>query len=318
MSIEHQYLEVVAACRNPEKLIPDYRGEIRVGDLRDPLYLDRVLTGIDIVCHCAGWTSFDADEATCRKLYLEPTLELINRAMQWPVTRFINLSSLAVTPLADRNNPQVSGQPRRNAHMFNCMLAVEDYLRCQTQERFKTINLRTGIYSGRRLNLGLLLFLLQESPRLPAIHGVYGHLPLVDGRDIGQAFARAALAPVEQGFISLNIIGTAPPEHREVYRYINEIKGRTCNLMMSPLVYVRITNWLKRRLPGFSGGSSWPASLLQLLANPQLDNHLASSYIGYDPQFHWKNSVMESARQLQQAPEITVYSLKNDELIYPE
>jgi len=318
MSISHANLDIVAACHRPEGLIPSYSGEVRVGDLRDPQYQERVLTGIDVVCHCAGWTSFSTDDATCRQLYLEPSLDLIKHARQWPVSRFINLSSLALAPQAKRNQPMVKGKPRRNTPMFNCMIAVEEVLQAHANEGFKVFNLRLGSYSGRRLNLCLLQYLLNDSPRLPAIRGHYGYLPLVDGRDIGQAFARAALAPLKQYFKALNIVGPTVPSQQEVYRYINEIQARSASTHAWPLACIKSLSRLQQSLAPLIHGSSWPESLLQLLINPPLDNDLAESCIGYAPQFHWKHSLMESFRQLDRAPRKTGYSAWDDGMIFPE
>ncbi|MFW2372429.1 MAG: NAD-dependent epimerase/dehydratase family protein [Gammaproteobacteria bacterium] len=317
MLIRHTDLDIVAACRQPERLIPSYSGEVRVGDLRDPHYLDRVLTGIDVVCHCAGWTSFTNDEAACQRLYLEPSLDLINHAKQWQVSRFINLSSLALAPIAKRHHPMVKGKPRRHAPMFNCMIAVEEYLQASANERFTVVNLRLGSYSGRRLNLCLLRYLLNGSPRLPAIGGRYGYLPLVDGRDIGQAFARASLAPLQQCFTSLNIVGPTVPSQREVYRYINEIQGRSSNTIAWPLAYIKSMGRLQQYLGQIIHGSSWPEPLLQLLANPTLDNHLAQSNIGYDPQYYWKHSLMDSIKQPNPLAGMAVYSVRDDGMFFP-
>jgi len=123
-----------------------------VGDLRDPDYLDRVLTGIDIVCHAAGWSSFEKSGDTCNQAYLEPTLDLINHAIEWRVKRFVNLSSLYVAKAKQRNNANAIGKPRAYWPMMNCLIAVEDYLRSYTECRTHFINLRLGLYSGKRLN----------------------------------------------------------------------------------------------------------------------------------------------------------------------
>ena len=61
--------------RDADRLLPSYKGEVRVGDLRDADYLDRVLVGIDIICHAAGWTSFLNHQQTSQQLYLEPSVE---------------------------------------------------------------------------------------------------------------------------------------------------------------------------------------------------------------------------------------------------
>lgn len=78
------------------------------------------------------------------------------------------------------------------------------------------------------------------------------------------------------------------------------------------------SSWLRHWLPEFITGPKWPKSLLQLLAYPPLDNLLAQSSIGYEPQYHWKNSVMESFKKLSESPEMTVYRLKDDGIIFQE
>ena len=88
LDINHKNLHIIAACRDRTKLITDFKGEIREGDLRNPEYLDRVLSGADIVCHCASWTSLWGKKAESRKLYLKPTLNLIDKALEWHVKRF--------------------------------------------------------------------------------------------------------------------------------------------------------------------------------------------------------------------------------------
>lgn len=318
MSVDHEELEIVAACRNPDRLLPDYRGEVRVGDLRDPRYLDRVLTGVDIICHCAGWTSFSSHQLACERLYLEPSLELINRALEWPVSRFINLSSIAVAPLTDRNNPQIRGLPRKKASMLNCMLAVEDYLQAHANERLAVVNLRAGVYSGRRLHLGPMVCLVQGKFKPPSIYGSYGYLPLVDGRDLGQAFARAALAPLNERFQSLNIIGPSCPSQQEVYTYINELQAWPAKVSGLPLGYLRILNKIKGWQWRLNPANGWPSPLFNMIPNPAMDSHLAESCIGYQPQFHWKVSVMESFKNLNPMASPTIYSHKDDGIIFPE
>ncbi|TNF37389.1 MAG: hypothetical protein EP315_02740, partial [Gammaproteobacteria bacterium] len=87
MKINHPELEIVAACSNPAQLLPSYRGEIRMGDLRDLNYQDRLLAGIDIVCHTDA--EFIGDDEIAERAYLEPTLELINRVLEWRIRRFV-------------------------------------------------------------------------------------------------------------------------------------------------------------------------------------------------------------------------------------
>lgn len=291
MQFEHPDLQIVAATRHPENLPASYRGEVRVGDLRDPDYLDRVLTGIDVICHAAGWTNYGYDEQASRKNYLEPTIELINRAREWRVSRFVNLSSIAVIHRSQRMNDDAPGKPRRGCAMFNCMIAVEDYLKAHADARMSVVNLRCGIYSGQGMHLGLLPLLLERSA-LPLISGNYGHLPLVDGRDIGQAFARAALLPDISGYLSLNIVGPETPQQITVMRFIQgKLQHNISKQIVLPTVIAlpahKIISMMsyKRKTPLTT------CAITASLTNPAMQNIKARQLLGYQPLISWQASI---------------------------
>jgi len=296
MNIQHQDLQIVAACRNPAKLIPQYKGEVRQGDLRDADYLDRVLTGIDIICHAAGWSSFENAGDICNKAYLEPTLDLINHANEWRISRFINLSSLYVSAVTKRNNANTKGKPRRNWPMINCHIAVEDYLRNLDQPRCQFVNLRLGLYAGKRLNMGLLPLLLSRNNQtfLPCLSGALGHLPLVDGRDIGQAFARAALGPFESGYSSLNIVGPESPSHTQVMTFIEaQIQAKPLTSALPSFAASPIL-WLQGKTHNINGQPLLTPAMINMLKSPEISNGQASQQIGYDPQISWQASLLET------------------------
>lgn len=84
------------------------------------------------------------------------------------------------------------------------------------------VNLRLGLFAGQRYSLGILPILL---PRLntrlvPWVGGGKTGLPIIDGRDIGQAVVRAALAPELPPYAAYNIVGPEVPSAREVITYI--------------------------------------------------------------------------------------------------
>jgi len=296
MNIQHQDLHIVAACRNPAKLIPQYKGEVRKGDLRDADYLDRVLAGIDIICHAAGWSSFENTPDTCNKAYLEPTLDLINHANEWRISRFINLSSIYVAPTSQRNNALAKGKPRRGWPMINCHIAVEDYLRNLGQPRCQFVNLRLGLYTGKRLNMGLLPLLLSRSHQtfLPSLGGPLGHLPIVDGRDIGQAFARAAIGPFEGSYNSLNIAGSESPSHAQVMGFIeDQIKAKPLSFPLPSFVASPIL-WLQGKTHKIHGQPLLTPAMIQMLKSPEISNDLTNQKMGYDPQISWQASLLET------------------------
>ncbi len=295
MALQHPDIQLVAACRQPEKLLIDYRGEVRAGDLRDPDYQDRMLAGIDVICHAAGWSSFENSGDTARRAYLEPTLELINHAIEWRVSRFVNLSSVYVTSPQQRNVQDSTGKPRAYWPMINCMIAVEDYLRQYQDSRCQFVNLRLGLYSGRRLHMGLLPLLLASSktspiPRLP---GALGHLPLVDGRDIGQAFARAALAPLDATYSCFNIAGADSPEHQQVDAFSRQHQQPL--LRQSALgALTRPQLWLQSRLQQLTHKPGLTPAMFDMLKSPVIDISLAHQQLGYDPQTSWQASLLDT------------------------
>ena len=296
INIKHQDLQIVVACREPSKLIPQYNGEVRQGDLRDKDYLDRVLVGIDIICHAAGWSSFEKSGDKCNNAYLEPTLDLINRANEWRVSRFINLSSIYAASPHQRNNAESKGKPRAYWPMMNCHIAVEDYLRNYHQPRCQFINLRLGLYSGKRLNMGLLPLLLARSkePLLSYITGRLGYFPLIDGRDIGQAFVRAALGPFESSYNSLNITGPEVATHAEVMAFIkDQIHTTPLNIGLPSSITTPLL-WLQGKMRKLGEQPLFTPAMLDMLKSPIIDNTQATQQIGYDPQVSWQASMLDT------------------------
>ncbi len=287
---------MVAACRNRKQLVSSYTGEVREGDLRDPDYLDRVLTGIDIICHAAGWSSFEDSGDTCNKAYLEPTLDLINHAIEWRVSRFVNLSSLFVARSGQRNLSAASGQPRAYWPMINCLIAVEDYLRNYHDSRCQFINLRLGIYSGRRLNMGLLPLLLSRDSysSLPYITGPMGHLPLVDGRDIGQAFSRAALAPLEANYSCINITGPEVPSHSDVMSFIQQQCQSAPMSWGLPASLASPLLWFQGKLRQHNQHTLMTTAMIDMLKSPDISLNDARQQLGYDPEISWQATLLET------------------------
>jgi len=269
---------------------------VRKGDLRDADYLDRMLVGIDIICHAAGFSSFEKSAGRCNKAYLEPTLDLINHAIEWRVSRFINLSSVYVAPTTQRNNAAIKGKPRIYWPMINCHIAVEDYLRNLHEPRCQFVNLRLGLYSGKRLNMGLLALLLTRSGEatLPYFNGFLGHFPLIDGRDIGQAFARAALGPFESSYSSLNIVGPENPSHAEAMHFINEqIQTKPLSLGL-PAFLANPALLLQGKIRKFGEQPLLTLAMLEMLKSPPIDNMQANQQMGFDPEISWKASLLNT------------------------
>ena len=296
MQLQHSELNIIAACREPQKLPAEFKGEVRVGDLRDEDYLDRVLVGVDVICHAASWSSYLASDKHSSKLYLDPTLALIQHAIEWRVKRFVNLSSITVAHIANRDNALTMGHPKRGWPMLNCMLAVEDYMNVHSDSHCNMVNLRAGILAGASLSTGLLPSLLFNlgHKNIPLISGKYQYLPIIDVKDLAQAFARAALAPGLKSFESFNICGAENPSCQQVFDFIKAGSGRRLPLKLAQL-YSRFSAYLNSQ-------AMWNENLLYQMTNPLISIENARQSLGYDPEISWQASLQIMLQQQDSQP----------------
>lgn len=323
VNIGHHNLHIIAACRDRRKLIPEFKGEVREGDLRDPDYLDRVLAGADIVCHCATWTAVWGMKRESKQLYLEPTLALIDKALEWRVKNFVNISTTSAAAPDQSSNAENTGIYRRFFPHLNTVIDIENYMRENAYRGTNMVNLRLGLYAGRRYSIGVLPMLL---PRLktylvPWVAGGKTGLPFVDGRDIGQAVVRAALAPALSCYSSFNIVGPEIPSAREVISYIAENYGYPKPLFSVPFFVAYPFAWLMEKLdPLVPWDPLITRSIIHLLEETHADNNEAREKLGYVPEHHWKEAISLQIEEMHRNQfkgmkmhkPLDAYSLKNN------
>lgn len=218
---------LIAACRDSRKLPKDFTGEVRVGDLRVAEYRQAVVQGVDVLCLCSAWTSLWGHISDSQALFLEPALALIEAARFAGVQRVINTSTTSAAAPEHSSNPMSHGVPRSFWPHLNNVIAIEEALRSAASPSFQVMNLRLGIFAGHRYSLGLLPIL---APRLkthlvPWVASGQTHLPLIDGRDIGQAFALAATNKGTECYDALNIVGQEVPTVRQVITFLHKEYG---------------------------------------------------------------------------------------------
>lgn len=299
---------VIAACRRREALLPGFGGPVREGDLRDAAYLSRLLEGVDVVCHAAAWTSLWGHARESEALFLRPSLALIEAARAAGVKRFINTSTTSAAAPEGSRDAGAAGVPRRFwPHLCN-VIAMEDALRSQAREDFQVVNLRLGLFAGRRYGLGLLPIL---APRLkthlvPWVAGGATGMPILDGRDIGQAFARAVLAPGLGAWESFNIVGPEVPRVREVIRFLHDEFGLPQPHFGVPFPLAYAFAWLMEKLdPLVPWEPLVTRSIIHLLEETGADNRRASQLLGYRPEHGWREAIraqMGEMAQRQKSP----------------
>jgi nucleoside-diphosphate-sugar epimerase len=292
----------VAACRDPKRLPAGFKGEVRAGDLRDPTYRREVVRGVDALCLCAAWSSLWNHEQDSRRLYLEPMLGLIEAAHQDGVRRVVHTSTTSAAAPVASADPQSMGIPRSFwPHLCN-VVAIENRLRQLAGPTFQVVNLRLGIFVGRRYGLGVLPILL---PRLkthlvPWVAGGRTGLPLIDGKDVGEAFALAALADGLSAYEGFNIVGPEVPTVREVIDFLHAEFDYPRPHFSVPFRIAYPFAWLMETIdPLVPWEPLVTRSIVHLLEETGTDNGKAERLLGYRARRHWKEAIRKQITEMQ-------------------
>ncbi len=285
---------VTAACRSPEKLPAFWQGPVVTGDLADEAYVAEMLQGVDVVIHAAAWSSLWGNRANSARLYLTPSLALLKAAKAAGVGRFIHISSASVAGPKGSPDARVAGIERSYwPHEAN-VVRIENAARAAADERFTTINLRLGIFAGARYSLGLLPIL---APRLkthlvPWVKGGRTGLPIVDGRDIGQAVALAATKKGISGHEAFNIVGPTIPTVREVFTHLHEAHGLPLPHFSVPFpVGFAFAGLMELIDPVTPWEPLVTRSIIHLLQDTPANNEKAKAILGYAPRHSWQGAI---------------------------
>jgi nucleoside-diphosphate-sugar epimerase len=302
IKIGHKDLHIIAACRDRRKLIAGFSGEVREGDLRDPDYLDRVLAGADIVIHCAAWTSLWGKRRESEELFLKPSLQLFDKALEWKVKRFVFISTTSASSPRYSANADNPGIPRRYWPHLNNVIRIENTMRENLHRGMSMVTLRLGLFAGERYALGLLPILLPrlQTRLVPWVAGGKTGLPIVSGKDIGQAAVRAAVAPGLAAYEAFNIVGPEVPSAREVIDYISDNFGYPKPLFSIPFPAAYSFAWLMEKLDRLVPWEPLVTrSIIHLLEETHATNDKARERLGYVPEIHWKEALHSQIAAMQ-------------------
>ncbi len=284
----------IAACRDRAKLLPTFNGEVREGDISDPAYLNRLLDGVDVICHAAAWSSVWGHAEESRRLFLEPTLALMAACVEKGISRIINVSSTTAAAPDRSDDPMSRGIHHKVWPHMRSIVVIEDYLRDCDADRTTRVNLRFGLFAGRRYGLGLLPLLL---PRLkthlvPWVADGKTSMPIIDGADIGKAMALAATAPGLAGYQSFNVVGPETPSVRQVLEFLDDSLGYPQPHFSVPF---RLAYAFGRAMEMLDPIVPWEPlvtrSIVLLLEETNADNEAARRFLGYHPTVHWKDTI---------------------------
>ena len=299
---ERDDVQVIAACRDRRRLPAGFRGEVREGDLRDAGFRKAVVKDVDVVCHAAAWSSLWGHARESRELFLQPSLALIEAARAAGVRRFVNTSSISAAAPDRSADPSSRGIPRALwPHLCN-VIEVENVLRAQANAQFQVVNLRLGIFAGRRYALGLLPILM---PRLkthlvPWVAGGRTGMPIIDGRDIGQAFALAATAEGLADYEGFNIVGPEVPTVRQVITFLHDEFGTPLPHFSVPFAIAYPFAWLMEKLDAIVPWEPLVTrSIILLMEETNADNSKAEHMLGYHPAHDWRSAIRVQVQEMQ-------------------
>lgn len=294
-------VRVIAACRTPARLPEGCTVEVRVGDLRDPDYLQAMLEGVDVVCHAAAWTSLWNHAADSAALYLQPSLRLLEACIARPVERFVFVSTTSAPGPRALGDPHAPGlRPAFWPHLAN-VSRIETAMRAASGGATTCVNLRCGLFAGEHYGLGLLPILL---PRLkthlvPWIKGGRTGMPIIDGSDIGTAFRLAALAEGLSGYESFNIVGSEVPTVREVIGFLHAEFGYPQPHFSVPFPIGYAFAWLMERLDPFVPWEPLVVrSIVHLLEETHAHNTAATERLDFVPQVDWRTAIRKQLAEM--------------------
>lgn len=294
-------VRLVAACRTPDRLPADFDGEVRAGDLRDADYLRGLFEGVDVACVAAAWSSLYGHADASRRLFREPVEAALNAAEAAGVKRVLLTSAIDVKNVATSRSRAIRERlPEVWPHLAN-VVALERELEAMAERGVTSVAMRCGFFVGPGTAIGIMPVLL---PRLrarmvPMLGG--GDVPMrfVDVRDIGEAFAVAALAPALEGRVSLDVVGDDAPTFRELCGFLHAEYGYPLPLFGVSFDAAYRFAWLAEKLAAITPFEPLITRSIVFLSEPaELDTQLLHT-LGFRPRHHWRDAIREQIEEIE-------------------
>ena len=284
---------IIAACRSSSKLPHWYKGAFLEGDLLEQHYLEKLTKNTDVICHTAAWAELNGSDENSKKYFYKPTIALIDTALKNGVKRFIFLSAIPSKPITKGIIHSNRSLEKIWPH-YDSIIKIEKHLEMVSEQGMEVIILRAGFFTGKNYALGLLPVLL---PRLkthlvPWINKGQTSLPLIDGRDLGQAFRLASLTKLDRSLNHIDVVGKAIPTVREVFNYLHQKHAYPLphfNVSFRfAYGFARFVQLVHKILPG---DPLIVPSIVLLLEETNANNEKAKEILNYKPRIHWKESI---------------------------
>ena len=298
-------VELVAACRTPAKLITEFGGEVRAGDLRDAGYRKSVVEDVDVICHTGTWGAFWGHEVQEREYFFEPAQDLIEQAIEAGARRFLLASTVAIGDTPRARGPAGDFSSTRHTGFWphlDRLVDIDQVMREQSVRGTQMVTMRLGHFVGAGNELGLVGALASRLPTrlVPWIAGGQSRMPLVADADIGEAFALATLAEGLDAYESFNICGAEFPTAREVIDFIAAETGSPSPVYSVPFAAAHAFGWLMEQLhPVLPGKAPFlTRSLVHVARDWWCPTDYARRKVGYVPAKDWRIAAREALAEL--------------------
>ena len=305
----HENVTLIAACRDRRKLIKSFKGEVREGDLRDPAYRQSVVKGVDVICHAGTWAAMWGHKEKEQENFFQPTLDLIEQAIEAGVKRFL-MTSTVVMAQATRKTRKAESLIDDFSHTtktgfwphVDYLIEIDAYMKHNATRGMQMVTLRLGHFVGAGNTLGLVPVLV---PRLktylvPWLAGGKSRLPLASDTDLGNSFVAASFANELQDYESFNICGASFPTTREVINYVAEKTGIPTPFFSVSYSVGYLFGWFMEKLfPILPGKAPFlTRSIVHLAEEWVCSTDYAEKKLNYRPQKDWRIAMDEALEEL--------------------
>lgn len=135
----------------------DIAAEVRCGDITDPLQLDEVMQGVDVVYHLAALVDHYASPDELYRVNVQGTINVVEAALRHGVKRIVHCSS-------------VSAEPGGGSTAYGRSKIMAEQALRNLQGRIPVITLRPGpVYDEERRNLRRLVRIARVSRLCPRL-----------------------------------------------------------------------------------------------------------------------------------------------------
>lgn len=296
---------VIAACRDKNKLPEFFKGEVREGDIRSPLYRQSVVKDINVICHAGTWAAMWGHSKEEIENFYKPTIDLIEQAIRAGTKRFLMTSTVAIAKTNKGISEIDDFSPATYTGFWphlDRLVDIDAYMKSNARRGMHMVTMRLGHFVGVGNKVGLVPALVPrlKTGMVPWLAGGHSRLPLVADSDAANSYVAATFAEGLQPYESFNICGASFPTTLEVIKYIADKTGLPQPQFSVPYAAGYLFGWLMEKLfPILPGKAPFlTRSIVYLSEEWVCSTGYAKAKLGYIPQKYWKTAMNEALGEL--------------------